>query len=348
MPTAYSKHGFNNLTYARLSEYTSSSAVILRLIHGYVSKFLQGWAPGLNMFVTLRDVEGNIEICKITDIQSDNLTVTRGQDGTIARNWPAGTLVTQRAVSESLGRVIQKGEFRTIAYNPNGVLTREYPNEKIYQTGGDCERRWWIHGADNKWRLAAGIICPGEYYDGDDYPFPYGFWEPWDAAICAYVNWDYIMFWDHTAPSVEANCDLSAPPFPFGLWDLSGGSLKHDWYNGLSSKVVDTAMRSWNPPAVPYITVLIIGISATLTPSTDPGIGGDTTYVRLLVNATGGSAYFTIASIVPGANPIGTGFLEINLADYGISGTLDSIAITSRIHWKGARAKWECFYIGVY
>ena len=165
MAISYAKHGFNDLTYARLLEYTSSSAVVLRLIHGYVSNLLQGWASGRNMFVTLRDAAGNVEVCKITDIQGDNLTVARGQDGTIAQNWPAGTLVAQRSVADSLGRIIQKGEFKTIDYNPNGVLASDYPNEKIYQSGDACHRRWWIHALDNKWRLLAGEKCDDEYWD---------------------------------------------------------------------------------------------------------------------------------------------------------------------------------------
>ena len=165
MAISYSKHGFNDLTYARLLEYTNSSATVLRLIHGYAVSLHQGWASGRNMFITLRDAAGNLEICKITDIQGDNLTVARGQDGTIARNWPAGTLIAQRAVSDSLGRIIQKGEFKTIDYNPNGVLIPDYPNEKVYQSGDACHRRWWIHALDNKWRLLVGEKCADEYWD---------------------------------------------------------------------------------------------------------------------------------------------------------------------------------------
>lgn len=166
MATSYAKHGFNNLTYARLLEYTASTALTLTLIHGYVAKLLPGWASGRNMFITLRDAAGNLEICKITDIQGDNLTVARGQDGTIARNWPAGTLVAQRSVADSLGRFNQKGEFKTVSYNPNSVLTADYPNEKVYQSGDSCHRRWWIHSDSNKWRLVAGIKCSDEYWSG--------------------------------------------------------------------------------------------------------------------------------------------------------------------------------------
>ena len=165
MAISYSKHGFNDLTYARLLEYTNSSATALTLIHGYVAKLHQGWASGRNMYVTLRDAAGNLEVCKITDIQGDKLTVSRGQDGTVARNWPAGTLIAQRSVAETLGRINQKGEFKTIDYNPNGVLVPDYPNEKVYQSGDTCHRRWWIHALDNKWRLAAGVKCDDEYWD---------------------------------------------------------------------------------------------------------------------------------------------------------------------------------------
>ena len=166
MATSYAKHGFNDLSYARLSDYTNSSATVLRLIHGYVASLYQGWVSGRNMFITLRDAAGNLEICKVTDIQGDKLTVARGQDGTVAQNWPAGTLIAQRSVAENLGRIMQKGEFKTIDYNPNGVLIPEYPNEKVYQSGDSCHRRWWIHGDSNKWRLLAGVKCIDEYWDG--------------------------------------------------------------------------------------------------------------------------------------------------------------------------------------
>jgi len=349
MATSYSKHGFNDLTYARLSEYTNSSATTLKLIHGYVANLLQGWASGRNLYLTLTDAARNLEICKVTAINGDNLTVERGQDGTVARNWPAGSLISQRLVSTNLGRFNQKGEYRSISYNPNGVLAGAYPGEKVYETGADaCQVRWWLFNEGTKWRLLAGEICSWEHYDGNGYIQAPTFWEPWDGAVCDNCNWDYQLFWNHTDPAIEENCNISVPPFPAGLWDLSAGSLKHDWLNSLTTEVVDTAMRSYNPGTVNNITTLIIGISATLTPSTDPGIGGDTTKIELLVNATGGNVSFTIASIGGGSNYIGTGFLEIDLSDYGVSGTLDSIAITSRIHWKGARSEYECFYIGVY
>lgn len=165
MATSDAKHGFNDLAYGRLKEYTNSSSLTLKLASRYVVNFLQGWASGFNLHVTLTDVAGNIEVCKVTSITGDNLTVSRGQDGTIAKNWPAGTLVSQRLVANTLGRIHQKGEERSVSYNPNGVLVANYPGEKIYQDGDSCHRRWWIHAEDNKWRLAAGTICADEYLD---------------------------------------------------------------------------------------------------------------------------------------------------------------------------------------
>lgn len=170
MATSYSKHGFNNLTYARLLEYTSSSATTLKLIHGYVSKLLQGWASGRNLYVTITDAQANLEICKVTDINFNNLTVERGQDGTVARNWPAGSLISQRLVSTNLGSIHQKGEYRTIGYNPNGVLAGAYPGEKVYETGSAaCQKRWWLFNEGTKWRLLAGDMCSWEFQDGDGY-----------------------------------------------------------------------------------------------------------------------------------------------------------------------------------
>jgi len=166
MLTTNPKHAFNDLTYARLKEYTSSSATVFKLMKGYLIGLLQGWATGRNLYVTITDAERNLEICKVTDMGSDKLTVERGQGGTVAQNWPEGSLIIQRLVAANLGRFHQNGEYRTINYNPNGVLSANYPGEKVYETGANpCQVRWWINSETNKWRLLAGVKCDWEYYD---------------------------------------------------------------------------------------------------------------------------------------------------------------------------------------
>jgi len=165
MTSPDAKYGFNDLAHGRIRASLGSSDTSFELIKGNVYPFLPGWASSKELLTTFRGPDGSLEIIKIIDIIGNILTVERGQDGTVARNWPPGTLLTQRSVANSLGRFIQKGEFRTIDYNPNGVLVPEYPNEKVYQSGDTCHRRWWVHALDNKWRLVVGDKCDDEYWD---------------------------------------------------------------------------------------------------------------------------------------------------------------------------------------
>lgn len=169
MLTSNSKHAFNDLTYARLKDSASSSATVLNLMKGYLTGFLQGWASGRNLYVTIMDAERNLEICKVTGMAWDKLTVERGQDGTAARAWPVGSLISQRLVAASLGRFDQKGEYRTVSYNPDKLLVPSYPGEKVYQNGSAaCQKRWFINTESNgldRWRLLAGELCDWEYYD---------------------------------------------------------------------------------------------------------------------------------------------------------------------------------------
>lgn len=166
MATSYAKHGFNDLAYARLRDDIAATATVLRMGSHYIYQFNKGWAADREMYITLTDVACNVEVCKVTAIVGSRMTIERGQDGTVARAWTEGALICQRLVAANLGRMLQEGEFKTIDYNPNGVLTPDYPNEKVYETGAHaCQKKWWIHGADNKWRLLAGAMCDWEYYD---------------------------------------------------------------------------------------------------------------------------------------------------------------------------------------
>ena len=164
------KQGFNDIAYGRIKASLGSTDTSFELLKGYVYPFLPGWASDKELLSTFRGPDGSLEIIKIIDIFGHRLTVERGQDGTVARNWPAGSLLTQRAAGETLGKIIQKGEFRSVTYNPNGVLSGAYPGEKIYESGAQsCQVRWWLNNGGTKWRLLAGVKCDWEYYDGDGY-----------------------------------------------------------------------------------------------------------------------------------------------------------------------------------
>jgi hypothetical protein len=101
------------------------------------------------------------------------LTVARGQGGSIAAAWPAGTLVLAVTNADHYNSLIQAGASRTISYNPNEVLNPLYRGEKVYQNGpAGCERWWKAFNAVNPyWDIITGVACGSEIYQdiGWDY-----------------------------------------------------------------------------------------------------------------------------------------------------------------------------------
>ena len=169
--SANPEHVFNNIAYATLKEAATASDTVLYLTDGSGYAFRAAWSSGKIFYLTLTDKLKNIEIVKVTSVSGDALTVERGQDGTVARAWPRGSLISQRLVAANLDGFIQKEGFRTIDYNPNdSSLAANYPGEKVYQTGAEeCQKRWWKHRTGTKWRLIAGEPCSDEEYDDDGY-----------------------------------------------------------------------------------------------------------------------------------------------------------------------------------
>ena len=146
------EHRFNNKAYASIEENISSTATVIPLNAGGYNAFLPGWSTGKVMYLTITNAEAEIEIVKVTGFTGNNLTVLRGQDGTTAKAWNRGSVITQRLVAANLSGFIQKEGFRTVAYNPNGVLSAAYPGEKIFQTGDV----WWKNISGTTWQLIAG------------------------------------------------------------------------------------------------------------------------------------------------------------------------------------------------
>lgn len=68
---------------------------------------------GSSFQVTLVDAGGNIEIAKCTARTGDALTVTRGQEGTTARVFSAGSLVELRLTKAQLDNVPQLDQAQT-------------------------------------------------------------------------------------------------------------------------------------------------------------------------------------------------------------------------------------------
>jgi len=59
-------------------------------------------AVGEYFYATLRDVEGNEEIVKVTALVDDTLTAERGAEGTLAMPFIAGSLLENRITAQTL------------------------------------------------------------------------------------------------------------------------------------------------------------------------------------------------------------------------------------------------------
>ena len=92
---------------------------------------------------------------------SGGLSVARGQGGTQAVSWPRGSLIYIEVTADYLNEIIQRGLFRTIDYNPNGVLSPAYKGEKVYQSN---DPRWWksYNDTDPYWAMICGVAAEGE------------------------------------------------------------------------------------------------------------------------------------------------------------------------------------------
>lgn len=156
---------FNTFAQSRLTAAISNAQVTCELLDDPIHLF-PNWVSGTEFYMTLVDASANREIVKVTAISGSQLTIARGQGGSTARAWPIGTLIEQRPTKDDMSAFLQRAAFRTIAYNPNGVLTAIYPGEKVYQTDARaCKKRWWKNVTGTKWQCIAGTICDGEVWE---------------------------------------------------------------------------------------------------------------------------------------------------------------------------------------
>lgn len=101
----------NNASAAIASSITASSATII-LAAGQGAEFP---SPGATdyFYATLVDSSNNLEIVKVTNRSADTLTVVRGQDGTSARSYAAGSLLELRLVAGVIN------DLQTVIANPD-------------------------------------------------------------------------------------------------------------------------------------------------------------------------------------------------------------------------------------
>ena len=160
--TANTEHIFNTGARSRIDAAITASATSLTLIPGGVVNFLPGWSSGKEFYCTLVDASRNREIVKVTAISDHTFTIVRGQDSSTARAWPIGTMIAQRPVAANYDRFIQK-TFRTVTYNPNGVVTGAWDGEKIYDS---VSLTWWINISGTIWKALTASDPVGYIFSG--------------------------------------------------------------------------------------------------------------------------------------------------------------------------------------
>lgn len=178
--TVNTEHTFNTMAQSRINAAITASDTSLTLIPGGVVNFLPGYDSSKEFYCTLVDSSANREIVKVTDISDHTFTIERGQDSSTAQVWPIGTVIVQRPVAANYDRFIQKG-FRTVAYNPNGVLTGAWDGEKVFQSNNFT---WWINISGTVW---TAITLTNEYEiissTSDGYIYMFGY---------SYSSWAYV------------------------------------------------------------------------------------------------------------------------------------------------------------
>jgi hypothetical protein len=157
---------FNNRAVSHLIKAVDSGDTELRITQADFEQFNRYGAGSDDfMFCVLRGPTDR-EIVKIIPSQVNYapdpyLVCERGQGGTPAEAWPAGTLIFLCTVADHYSELIQPDAIRQIEFNPNGVLSPNYAGEKVFQYAG-CAVRWWqsFNATDPYWHLIAGEPCP--------------------------------------------------------------------------------------------------------------------------------------------------------------------------------------------
>lgn len=207
MAYKFNKSGISHLSFA-----ITDSETELRIPWPDFNNFMRSGAiAGDTMFAILRDPEWR-EIIEIdlansfSGLTDKYLKINRGQGGSSARDWPAGTLIFLSTHADHYNSLLQPEGARQIDFNPNGVLSPDYAGEKILQYAG-CQVRWWqaITAADPYWHLIAGEPCAGEEFVNPTGTFVSSVWI--STVLSCYESKLTDAFW---APFI---------PGTYGTWD---------------------------------------------------------------------------------------------------------------------------------
>jgi hypothetical protein len=93
-------------------------------------------------------IEGSkYEWITVTAIAGDQLTVTR--DPVSPQSFNAGATVRHSMSGAMLNSFLQKGDFRIVSSDPDGILAANYFGEEVFQS---VTGRWWKHATGTTWQ----------------------------------------------------------------------------------------------------------------------------------------------------------------------------------------------------
>ena len=162
---------FNNRGVSHLAFSIGSGDTEIRIPWEDFNQFMRSTAGELDTMMAILRGPVNREIVEIDLTNSFSgpvdkyLKVARGQGGTSAMDWPAGTLLFISTHADHYNACFQPDGTRQIDFNPNGVLSPNYAGEKILQYAG-CQIRWWqsFDAINPYWHLIAGLPCDNEEF----------------------------------------------------------------------------------------------------------------------------------------------------------------------------------------
>lgn len=92
------------------------------------------------------EAQGTTEWVTCTAISGDQMTVTRSASPVA---FAAGAKVELRLESQALDNFLQQGTERTVASDPDGVLSPLYAGEEVYQSVSGV---WWKNTTGTTWK----------------------------------------------------------------------------------------------------------------------------------------------------------------------------------------------------
>lgn len=133
---------FTNNFSAPLASGISAGATSITLASGYGAS-LTNYTGGEYEYLTIYNAAGSVEIIKVTARSGDVLTVTRGQDGTVAQAWLANDKVASRPCRAAMNDALQVNVAKANVDSQVFTGTPSLPTGTIgvTQTAGDSSNK---------------------------------------------------------------------------------------------------------------------------------------------------------------------------------------------------------------